>query len=248
MPRLRDDTHRQQSMLATYTRDGVEPDLQGLTSGRLHHYRRLVFNVVCEALSSTYPLTVNLLTQKEWGIVCHDFFEEHDCAHPQVWRMPKELIAFIEENKKDLIKKYPHLMDLLELEWLEAEYYMMNDKPFKEGISADPISEAWHLNPESEILGFDFPVHLKNARFISNTDRGQYFCLIHRQASTGKVKFMNLSPFLAWFIGTLKTDETITPSDLFPVISQQFGMSDTSLLSDQLKQFYTKLKSVEMVN
>jgi len=65
---LHTDTIEQQSLLAKFCRDGVEPSLEGVIDGRLHNYRRLVFGVVREALSSTYPLTVNLLTNKEWRV------------------------------------------------------------------------------------------------------------------------------------------------------------------------------------
>ena len=68
------DTIEQQSLLAKFCRDGAEPSLEGITEGRLHNYRRLVFGVVREALSSTYPLTVNLLTNKEWSILIQEFF------------------------------------------------------------------------------------------------------------------------------------------------------------------------------
>jgi len=247
MPHLKDETHEQQSLLAKYTRDGIEPEMIGVTEGRLHHYRRLVFNVIRESLSSTYLLTVNLLTQKEWSVVCQEFFESHDCVHPQVWRMPEELIAYIAEHRQDLHERYPQLEDLLQLEWLEAEYYMMKDRNFPEGSSKDPIAAPWNLNPESEIASFAYPVHIKNARFISPTDKGNYYCLIFRQRTSGKVKFMNLSPFLAWLIATLKADESISPQELFPVIAKEFGVEDEALLTEQLGNFFDKLRSDEMV-
>ena len=58
---MKDQTIEQQQLLAAYCRNGVDVEILGTTDGRLHNYRRLVFNVVRDALSSTYPLTYNLL-------------------------------------------------------------------------------------------------------------------------------------------------------------------------------------------
>jgi uncharacterized protein len=237
---LHADTIEQQSLLAKFCRDGVEPSLEGVTDGRLHNYRRLVFGVVREALSSTYPLTVNLLTNKEWSVLIQEFFETHNCQDPQVWKMPLELIEFTEKHQSSLTKKYPLLIELLNFEWKEVEYYMMPDEQFPEERTSDFFSDPWIFNPESEILTLSYPLHLKNARFISISDEGQYFCLIFRQPETFKVKFLNLSPFFAWLIATMQT-EPISVAELSPVIAREFGITDVQQLKQNIEPFYKKL-------
>lgn len=234
------DTRAIQAKMVGFCRDGKEPEIQGVTPDRLHHYRRLVFNVIKDALSSTYPLTVNLLTEKEWGSLCHDFFEQHACQDPQVWKMPFELISYTENHKPELCKKYPFLLELLLFEWKEVEYYMMEDLPFPKASGSDPWEDTWTLNPEAEIMTLEYPLHTKNARFVSLTDKGQYFCLIFRQPKTYKVKFMNLSPFFAWMLASMMA-EPASLNDLFPVIRSQFGIEDEELLKSNVRPFYEKL-------
>ncbi len=243
---LHNDTLEQQRLLAKYCRDGVEPQLKDVTKGRLHNYRRLVFGVVREALSITYPLTVNLLTAKEWTVLIQEFFESHHCQDPQVWKMPFELIEYAEKNQPVLTKKYPHLIELLNFEWKEVEYYMMPDEAFPKESTTDFWNERWVFNPESEILNLSYPLHVKNARFISITDRGQYFCLIFRQPKTFKVKFLGLSPFFAWLITAIQNGQT-NISDLLPTIKLQFGITDVEQLKQNIHPFFNKLCADGMI-
>lgn len=244
MSLLRTDTHEQQSKLANYCRTAVPVELVGTTEGRLHHYRRLVFNVLKDALSSSYPLTVNLFNTKEWSGLCHDFFEQHACEHPQVWRMPFELIAFIDEHRPDLHQKYPVLKDLLWLEWKEIEYYMMPDRAQPSSVD-DFWNKAWSLNAESEILVFEYPVHMKNARFISRTDAAEFYCLIFRQPDTFKVRFMNFSPFFAWLLTTM-TSENDSLASLLAQNQEQFNIGEAQI-NEHVRPFYEKLKTDGMV-
>ncbi len=247
MPQLSDKTRRQQELLAAYARDGEAREIEGVTPGRIPHYRRLVFNVVRDALTSTYPLTVNLLIEKEWSILCQEFFAEHTCSDPQVWRMPEELIGYVAKSQTALCSSYPHLLDLLLLEWKEVEYYMMPDRIFEEKQTADPLHESWNLNPESEVVRFRYPVHLKNARYISRTDEGEFYCLIFRQPVSSKVKFMNLSPFLAWLMETLLQEPGLAPYELLPLIQEPYGSMDENTFAAQLTSFFEKLTEDGMV-
>lgn len=237
---LRAETKEQQSGLAEYCRTGNEASLAGTTHGRLSHYRRLVTGVVDDVLKSSYPLTKNLLTEKEWENLCDDFFATHKCLDPQVWKMPFELIAYTESHQSALCNKYPHLLELLHFEWKEVEYYMMPDRTFPKKTGADIWSDIWALNPESEIMTLTYPVHMKNARFISRTDHGQFFCLIYRQPETGKVMFLNLSPFFAWLLATMMA-ETTSVKELFPIIQSQFGINEQGSLIINIRPFYDKL-------
>lgn len=242
---LHAETIEQQKRLAEYCRNGETPELDGITPNRIPEYRRLVFTIIEDALTRTYPLAVNLLSQKEWAVLCNDFFEFHPCRDPQVWKMPMELIEYVEETQTELNHKYPHLLELLRFEWKEVEYYMMPDLEFPPSAGDDIWNDYWALNPESEILTLSYPVHQKNARFISRTDEGQYFCLIFRQPNSGKVKFMNLSPFFAWMLATM-LEEPCSLEELFPVIQSQFGISDKDFLIKQVRPFWEKLKEEGM--
>ena len=244
---LKPETLSQQQKLADFCRSNVEPELIGTTDGRLKNYRRLVFSVVQDALGSSYPLSKNLLSTKEWDELCFNFFRDHRCQNPQVWRMPFELIDFTESTHSSLCEKYPWLLELMIFEWKEVEYYMMADLTFPIERSGDFWEDPWRVNPEMEIMALSYPLHMKNARFISRTDVGSYFCIIFRQPGTFKVKFMNVSPFFAWLIESMRLEPSKL-RDLVPVMESQFNLTDIPAVKERIRPFFEKLLNEGMIH
>ncbi len=187
-------THQYQRNLASYCRTGEYVSIPGVNEKHIKQYRRLVYNVVYDTLENAYPLTKSLLTTEEWDGLVQDFFSSNNCSSPQIWRMPKELFLYVENSGEKLTDKYPFLIELLHFEWLEIEIYMMEDEDLleyrKEG---DLAKDALYLNPELQILGLSYPVHIKSAKLITPEDVGQYFVVIHRHSKTGKVVFTEIN-------------------------------------------------------
>ncbi len=175
----------------------------------LEQYRRMVFHVAEEAISSAYPLTENLLSQTEWSGLVKDFYRSGAMQSPQIWRMPEALIAFVEKDYLHLQRKYPFLLDLMRFEWAEVAVYMMPDKKVETPLNGKVESGNILLNPEMELLHFNFPVHLKPAGTISVNDRSDFFVSLHRHPESGKVLFTNLSPLTAQMIALLQEGERI---------------------------------------
>src|SRR6056297_2072235 len=112
---LKNDTHNIQSSLADYCRNGEAVDLPGTTDGRLPQYRRLVFGVISNTMKQAYPIAAKHLGPEVWDQLVEDFFANHACQNPQVWRMPRELIDYVESSGYDEKLQLPHLLDLLKM-------------------------------------------------------------------------------------------------------------------------------------
>jgi uncharacterized protein len=190
---LSNHSYMQQSILAAYCRTGEYQPLTEVNEKHVHQYRRLIYNIIDDSISSAYPLTSNLLSSDEWNKLIKDFFSGHSCISPQVWNMPEELIAFVENRNYYLIEKYPLLLELLRFEWLEVEVYMMEDELIPAcNQHGDFQKDELLLNPEIRVSGFEYPVHLRNASEIGESDKGQYYTSLHREPDTGKVIFTDL--------------------------------------------------------
>lgn len=201
---LRKEIINYQTKLAEYCRTGVYTELPGVKQKHVHHYRRLVYNIIDDSLESSFPLMVNLITPKEWKKLVHEFFENHKCAHYQVWQMPRELITYMQDVEHELLHKYPCLENLMQFEWVECELYMMADIECKYPVNNKlDWSKPLVLNPEMNLELVHYPVHLKNAKYISLTQKGNYFYIGHRHPQTGKVIFTNVSPALVRIIENL---------------------------------------------
>lgn len=186
-------THLQQSELANYCRNGQYGHLKGVKIKNISYYRTLVFNNVFDSLSTVYPLTKKLLKKKRWLALVERFFASQPLKSPQIWRMPQELLNYVEVFESNLIVEYPFLPELIYFEWKELEVFMMPDK--KKVKNRKP--QRVYLNPEIELMRFEYPVHSKKASRITSEDKGLYFVSMHRHPESGSVEFTNLSiPFV----------------------------------------------------
>ena len=209
-------TQRHQSALAAYCRTGQYTEIPGVHTGHVGHYRRLVYNVVEDMLRTAYPLTHHLLTAEEWDAMVQDFFSQHPCQSPQVWYMPRELYEYLLQAEHSLLKKYPFLSELLWLEWLEVELFMMEDRPAAYTGAGDIQADAFVLNPEHHLQHFRYPVHLKQAAQITEADQDDYFLVLFRKPDSGDVAFMQLSPVLVSMLELLQDE----PQNMDAVVQQ----------------------------
>ncbi len=239
---LKTETYQHQSKLAKYCRDGKPVEIPGTTEGRLPTYRRLVYNVVKDSLESAYPIAFSFFEEETWEEMVYQFFSEHACQTPQVWKLPFEFYEFAVE--KDFAGKYQvsFLNDLLYCEWLEIEIYMMKDIPYpahrKEG---DWFNDQIILNPEHKLIRLKYPVHLKNPKDISEDQKGDYFLLLFREEDTGKVQFINLSVLFTFLIEKIIEADKKLEEIILDVI-YFFGVNDEQLLRTKIIEFLNNLK------
>mgnify|MGYP002628751886 FL=1 len=243
---LLETTRSHQSNLATYCRTGEYTSIPGVNEKHVHHYRRLVYNVIDDTLRSAFPLTVNLLKSKEWNDTVQRFFSEHPCQSPQVWTMPKEFYTYLDETQPKLLKKYPFLLELIWFEWLEVELYMMPDKESEFDGKGELETDLLVINPEHILQSFTYPVHLKNAKFITVTDKGNYFLVMHRLPESGKVEFTDLSPFLVRMLELL-SEQPSTSDDLTSRTAADFSMVPDQELTDQVQVFIARMKEKKLI-
>ena len=186
-------THNNITSFANYCRTGNYNTIDRVIEKNMTHYRRLVFNNILDSLTAAYPLTKKLLKRKEWEKLVNRFLGSHDIQNPQIWMMPKEFKEYVICDEKKLMTTYPFLENLLELEWLEIEVFMMPDIALENPSNPN----LYYLNPEIRIIKVEYPVHLKRAKEITIEDKRTYFISIHRNQISGSVHFTNLSiPFV----------------------------------------------------
>lgn len=236
MPAANPTTGYQQA-LASYCRTGEYTPIKGVRSSSVHHYRRLVYNVVDDSLQSAYPLTHNLLEEEEWDNLVQRFFSEHPCQSPQVWYMPKELYEYMMAVQHPLLGKYPFLQELLWFEWLEVELFMMEDRSAEYRARGNLRLDKLVLNPEHHLAHFQFPVHLQPAHQITTAHQGHYFLVLHRQPESGDVEFTALSPAFVSMLETL-AEGPATMDHLMATACATLGMAPTEEIRQATLSFF----------
>lgn len=216
--------------------------IEGTKAERLPHYRRLVFNIVEDTLQNAYPITHSLLTEEEWEQLVNDFFSQHDCQSPQLWRMPFELVEYAEKTGYHLKLGKPYLLELLYFEWLELEIYQGEDQPHADFVDKGDIMDSpIVVNPDHKLLQLTYPVHKKEYARMESL-QGQYFVLLHRHRKTYSVNFIEFSPFLAIVFSQL-AGNTMTLREAVNKVASANGihvdekhLQQTALWADSLMQ------------
>ncbi|MDD2943247.1 MAG: DNA-binding domain-containing protein [bacterium] len=201
--KLRPETVLAQKQLATYCLNAAQQSVPDTRVERLPVYRRLVFNQVINTLKRTYPLTAAIFSEEIFKEMAEEFFSRHECHSPFLWRMPEDFYKYAVYARWHEKYSSPALLDLLLLEWLEIDVFMMPDfaipklKP-QGGLAEDILV----LNPHHRLNHFQYPVFSRSLDDATKTP-GNYFLVTYRHMETLKVRFMSLPPIYALAIESL---------------------------------------------
>jgi hypothetical protein len=242
MQLLKEETYLQQAKLAGYCRNGEVPaDLIDINKENLYQYRRLCYNIVSDIIETAYPITYSLLESDIWDDLIRNFFADHKCQTPQVWKMPLEFHGYCIENAIQEKLNIPFLNDLLYFEWLELEVHTMEDSPYPVfDTKGNWLKDKIALNPEHRLIRLSFPVHLLSPKEITEEKRGDYFLLIYREKESGNVQFIDLSMFYTFVLENLKNGALL--EDILTETNSLFQINDVKLLKERALAFITDLK------
>jgi len=239
---LTKQTENTQKTFAQYCRTGIDVDIEGITPGRIHHYRRLVYNVINGTLEQAYPLTYDLVSQDQWDDWVEHFFATAKLDSPQLFRMPENFYEWSVENNMDVVLDLPYLNDLLLLEWVEIEVHTMKNIDFPNvKMKGDILNDVLATNPEYRLIELDYPVHLYPAAECVEK-KGHYYVLIFREAIQYKVQFVNLSILHLFLIQKIMLTETAL-INLIPEAVSLFSLDASNDITNKLIEFFNDLKS-----
>ncbi len=233
---LKADTKHIQEQLADYCRTGVERPIEGTRADRLPQYRRLVYNMIKNTMTSAFPITEEWLPAEEWDTLVYDFFAQHQAQTPSIWKLPEEFVDFVTGAYYATTFHKPALNDLLRFEWLEIEVHTLPDcdEPLARSKTFT-LGSPLTLNPYFRIQQASFPIHLMNAGEAAKHE-GQWFILIVREMDSGRVKFIRLSVLHAVLLEKLH-EQPQTLQSILPVVTSLFGITDIKTTTDHLSTF-----------
>jgi hypothetical protein len=183
--------------LAHYCRTGeLWPHLE-VRSERVHHYHRLVFQIVTDALQSAFPISHQWLAQKhQWDALVKRFWSQQQVPHHEVWKLPHALLIHVAKHEEELCAQWPFLNDLLQFEWDDLELFMRRSN---------------HQEAVFALRRFAWPVHQVPPIELGKEQPGQWFVLGIRHPHNHLVYFFELQPLhaliLEWSVQGPLSDE-----------------------------------------
>jgi len=243
---LRKETIAIQEQLGEYCRTGEERELPGITPGRIHHYRRLISNVVHDTLRTAFPITVAALEESQWEELVQDFFSEGIPQTPQVWKLPFEFYEYHAGRETGKKMDLPFLDDLLYFEWMEIEIHTMPDRPYPDYVSKGNLfKDILVFNPEYEIIGLDYPIHTHPIKDALQME-GDHFALLYRLPESGHVQFLGLSTLNVYIITRLQ-EENVPLNEIKNEFARVAGIESGRYLDDALEKYLGDLLERKMI-
>ena len=243
---LHKETIAIQEQLGEYCRTGEERELPGITPGRIHHYRRLISNVVNDTLHTAFPITVAALEESQWEELVQDFFTAGIPQTPQVWKLPFEFYQYHVSRETGKRMDLPFLDDLLYFEWMEIEIHTMPDRPYPDFISEGDLFQATlAFNPEYEIIGLDYPIHTHSVSEALHL-KGDHFALLYRLPESGHVQFLALSALNVYIITRLQ-EENVPLNEIKNEFARVAGIESGKYLDDALAKYLGDLLERKMI-
>lgn len=244
---LQSDTLELQNALGNFCRTNeLNENFPLSRPENIKHYRRLVRNIIDDSLSTVYPITKSLLDEDEWNHLVYDFFANHACSNPQVWRMPKELVDYFEKSDYHNALEKPFLLDLLKFEWAELEIFAQKDEEFEPKNSTAEIKNSnLHLNPYTSLLHLEYPVHQLN-KSPEKLQKGNYFILCYRKYSDDSVHYLELPLFFALCFENLSENS----NNLIEILNLTATQINLELNTEQIQQseeFFMEMLEKEVI-
>lgn len=226
-----------QAALARYCRTSNFTSIPGCLEERAATYRSLVFSGVFDALSRAYPIARHTLGEESWDALITNFFSRHPCASPSLWRMPHELLLFVDScidphRESSHEELPPWLPDLLLFEWIEIEVHMMPDGDLAQvSPEGDALTGRMVLNPDSKLLALEYPVFRAKGEELV-TLKGQYNLICFRDEE-GVVRFIELAGIFLSIVQLLQRSPQ-TVAELFENLD-----SDTLPPLEEIQNFFS---------
>jgi uncharacterized protein len=221
-----------QKQFATSCRTGECKSFAGIEERRIEIYRNAVFSGVRRVLEKAYPLTKAALGD-EWEQLISEFFANHDCPSPHLWKMPRELYAYVEKRGSEI----PWLIELLYFEWIEIEVHMGPDISVECQDDGDILSDPLVMNPEHRLTRFTYPVFREKTEHLRP---GAHFLFTYRHPGICDVRFLELSPLLAVAIASLAIHPMPVP-EVVELSCDQLGLSFDEKICENVLEFFENM-------
>lgn len=164
-----------------------------IESRRMKIYQDLFYNNIEGFVSSAFPVVRTLFDDVLWHQMIRDFMIEHRCQSPLFAEISMEFLDYLSSNRKDLLQKYPFLLELAHYEWVEIAVVYGDENATITEQSIDWIKQKPVLSSICHVLAYEYPVHLISTDFIPNESQKQPTFLVVYRDHQDEIHFMEIN-------------------------------------------------------
>jgi len=176
---------------------------------RMAVYRELFFNNLRSLLSSMFPVLKKLYSPAAWAAIIRQFMIVHRATTPYFLQLPKEFLAFLQDEYEVQKSDFPFLLELAHYEYVELALSISEASNNMDGVDPDGDLRA-NVPVKSELawaFAYQYPVHRIDADFQPDKpDDTATYLAVYRGADD-KVGFLELNPMTAGLLDAIDNNE-----------------------------------------
>ncbi|ANO51695.1 HvfC family RiPP maturation protein [Woeseia oceani] len=209
------------------------PAPDAIEDRRMAIYRELFFNNLFKLLGSTFPVLKALYGDSGWRRLVRAFMISHQAQTPYFLEIPKEFIAFLQDEYELTQDDPAFLIELAHYEWAELALSVSDESNDLSRIDGDgdlqagvPIKSvlAW-------TLAYRFPVHRIDATYQPDEAPEQATFLSVYRKDNDELGFMELNPLTARLLEMIADNqEGHNGRDIILGLAQEIAYTDQNAL------------------
>ena len=244
------DFQKKQYAFAAHIRDPEHNPAPGdVEDRRMGIYRELFFNNLLNLLSSTFPVLKKLHSTEKWHGFIRQFMITHQAQTPYFLEIPKEFLAFLENEYEPDEDDYPFLLELAHYEWVELALSVSEDSDDDSAVDADgdlldgiPVKSnlSWSMV-------YRYPVHRISESFRPREAGEQPTFLVIYRKRDDDLAFMELNPVTARLLELIDGNEEKTGRELIADLAAEVSYPDPDVLIQHGASAMQEMRSVEIL-
>jgi uncharacterized protein len=230
----RPEFQRRQFEFAAHIRDPEHaPAPAGIEDRRMAVYRELFFNNLRKLLGGMFPVLRKLLGAGRWDGLIREFMREHRARTPYFLQLPREFLAFLEEEHSSSDDDPPFLVELAHYEYVELELAISEarDEPAGVDPDGDLLAGAPVRSALARVVTYRYPVHRITPGFQPAEPAPQPICLAIYRDAGDDVRFFELNPVTTRLLELIENnDDRRSGADLLRSLATEIDYDDVDAL------------------
>ena len=196
---------------------------------RMGIYRELFFNNLRSLLSNMFPVLKKLYSRKAWSRIIRQFMIVHRASTPYFLQLPREFLAFLQDEYETQENDFPFLLELAHYEYIELALSISEASNDMDGVDPDADLRA-NVPVKSELawaFAYQYPVHRIDADFQPEQPEDTPTYLAVYRGTNDKVGFLELNPITAGLLDAIdNNDQKLNGESLLRKLAEQTNYPD----------------------
>lgn len=232
MARLPEFQQKQYAFAAHIRDPEHNPAPSGVEDRRMAIYRELFFNNLHSLLGSTFPVIKKLLSRDRFRSLVREFMIRHKAQTPYFLEIPREFLAFLQDEYELQNDDFPFLIELAHYEWVELALSVSEES--NDGHTANPDGDLLEGVPVRSALAwsfaYQFAVHRISADYLPQEPGDTPTFLAVCRKANDDMDFLELNPVTARLLELIGANECASGRELLHSLAEEIGYADSASL------------------